>query len=324
MVKEQDTTQETPNTIFDDVFRTIAEKFPYMFIGLINEFFHTDYPEDTAYKELKNEHYTKNGKVVTDALFEIQSHLYHIECQSGKDGRMVLRMFEYDVAIALENASGTDEVTEISFPESCVIYVRNHRTVQKQHTLMVRFPNGQKVCYTVPIVKVSDYSVDEIFQKRLIAFLPYYILRYESFLKSNSINEKKTEQLLNEMRDISKQLETYCEENESAYIDMMNLIKRICDYIIPDGKEELKERMDDVMGGQVLKLQSEILREQGIEQGRTEGIEQGRTEGRAESYYEMVQDGLCPVCVAAQKLQIPDAEFEKCMKAAGYKIPEPV
>lgn len=52
-----------------------------------NEAFHTNYPENVPCKELKNEHYTKNGKVVTDALFEIQSHLYHIECQSGKGGR---------------------------------------------------------------------------------------------------------------------------------------------------------------------------------------------------------------------------------------------
>lgn len=70
--------------------------------------------------------------------------------------------------------------------------------------------------------------------------------------------------------------------------------------------------MDDVMNGQVLKLQSEILMEQGYKQGREE------------AYFEMVQEGFCPIDLAAKKLQMPDAEFEKRMEAAGYRIPEPV
>ena len=34
------------NTIFDDVFRTMIEKMPYLAIPLINDVFHTSYPED--------------------------------------------------------------------------------------------------------------------------------------------------------------------------------------------------------------------------------------------------------------------------------------
>ena len=33
-------------TIFDDVFRTMLEKMPYLAIPLINEVFGTSYPED--------------------------------------------------------------------------------------------------------------------------------------------------------------------------------------------------------------------------------------------------------------------------------------
>ena len=34
------------NTIFDDVFRTMIEKMLYLAVPLINEVFHTSYPED--------------------------------------------------------------------------------------------------------------------------------------------------------------------------------------------------------------------------------------------------------------------------------------
>ena len=36
----------TNNTIFDDVFRTMVEKMTYLVVPLINEVFHTAYPED--------------------------------------------------------------------------------------------------------------------------------------------------------------------------------------------------------------------------------------------------------------------------------------
>ena len=36
----------TNNTIFDDVFRTMMEKMTYLIVPLINEVFHTSYPED--------------------------------------------------------------------------------------------------------------------------------------------------------------------------------------------------------------------------------------------------------------------------------------
>ena len=46
----------TNNTIFDDVFRTIVEKMTYLIVPLINEVFHTSYPEDVKIMHLRNEH----------------------------------------------------------------------------------------------------------------------------------------------------------------------------------------------------------------------------------------------------------------------------
>ena len=59
-VTSQEVTQEEKadrSTIFDDVFRTIAQKMPQLLIPLINEVFHTNYSEDTDFGQLRNEHY---------------------------------------------------------------------------------------------------------------------------------------------------------------------------------------------------------------------------------------------------------------------------
>lgn len=49
------------NTIFDDVFRTMIEKMSYLAVPLINEVFHTSYPEDVKITQLRNEHQQENG-----------------------------------------------------------------------------------------------------------------------------------------------------------------------------------------------------------------------------------------------------------------------
>lgn len=87
------------STVFDDVFRTIAQKMPQLLIPLINEVFHTNYSEDENFEQLRNEHYEKYGKIITDSIIRIGRHIYHLECQSEKDAEMVIRMFEYDISM---------------------------------------------------------------------------------------------------------------------------------------------------------------------------------------------------------------------------------
>ncbi len=70
------------NTIFDDVFRTMIEKMPYLAVPLINEVFHTSYPQDVPIVQLRNEHQQENGEIITDSCLKIGGKLYHIECQS--------------------------------------------------------------------------------------------------------------------------------------------------------------------------------------------------------------------------------------------------
>ena len=67
------------NTIFDDVFRTMIKKMPYLAVPLINEVFHTSYPENVPIVQLRNEHQQENGEIITDSCLKIAGKLYHIE-----------------------------------------------------------------------------------------------------------------------------------------------------------------------------------------------------------------------------------------------------
>ena len=78
---------------------------------------------------------------------------------------MVIRMFEYDFAIALEEAYKSHTPYRVKFPLSAVIYLRPDKNIQGALSMEVDFPDGQIVTYRVPVINVQDYSLDNIFEK---------------------------------------------------------------------------------------------------------------------------------------------------------------
>lgn len=307
------------STIFDDVFRTIAQKMPQLLIPLINEVFHTSYSEEEHFEQLRNEHYEKYGTVITDSIIRIGNHIYHLECQSSKDKTMVIRMFEYDISIAIEHASyENDEIWEIEFPQSCVLYIRNHRDLPDYHEAVVKFADGQKMRYRVPILQAKKYTVDRIFEKRLLILLPYHILRYEHFLKHNGTDTRKLQQLLADFREINRRLEETAEkENKShLYMDMIVLIEQIADYIIPKNNT-IRKGLGDVMGGKILKLQSEELLELGEARGKAKGRLEGKREERLDAIQNMMDLGLTKEQIL-RKYSLE--EYEAALRSMPAKI----
>ena len=304
---------------------------PSLLIPLINEVFQTNYPEDIHFQQLRNEHYEKLGKIITDSILQIEDCTYHLECQSSLDGRMVIRMFEYDFSIALELAQKNNETFEIEFPQSCVLYIRNHRkrSLPDYHEAIVKFADGQQILYRVPILRAQNYTVDSIFEKRLLILLPYHILRYESFLKNSGTNSKKLEQLLTDYQKISDALEQCTDDKKSAlYIDIIILIEKIADHIIPKDNENVRERLGDIMGGKILQLESERLLEKGqllgeakgraagLIQGQAEGRIQGQAEGRKTERIEAIQN-MIKYDVSKEKIlqDYSEEEYNEAVKS---------
>ena len=279
------------NTIFDDVFRTMLEKMTFLVVPLINEVFHTSYPEDIKITQLRNEYQQKDGEIITDSRLLIGDKIYHIECQSKDDMTMSIRMIEYDFAIAIEIAQRQGRRYQLKLPYSCVLYLRSTKNTPDFLETEIIFPDGKKHLYRVPTVKLADYTKDDIFEKNLLMLLPFYIMRYEK--KSHEIQENPElfQGLLNEFESIRVKLEEEITETGKSelYVDLIKLIIRISDYIFKD-EETVRKGVGKIMGGHVLELESErrarILaeekekaRELGLAEGRAEGITQGKLQG---------------------------------------------
>ncbi len=205
----------------------------------------------------------------------------------------------------MEHPSKAADIREIEFPQSCVLYVRNHRHLPEYHTAIVKFADGQQVTYQVPIIHAQKYTVNAIFEKQLLILLPYHILRYEHFLKSNKTNEKKVQLLLEDYREINQRLTETAEQEKKSelYRDMICLIQQIADYIIPKGNK-IRKGIGEIMGGNILTLPSDYIEE-----------------GRLNEIFSSVQEGDHSAMRGAQKAEMSIDQFEKAMLEAGYKIP---
>ena len=91
--------------IYDGAFRTILNDCRKLIIPVINEIFAEEYTEEEEVQFFPNEHFLAqqdeaNKERITDTNFTILGKIkkkYHLECESSlPDGRMMIRLFEYD------------------------------------------------------------------------------------------------------------------------------------------------------------------------------------------------------------------------------------
>ena len=264
------------NTIFDDVFRTMIEKMPYLAVPLINEVFHTSYPQDVPIVQLRNEHQQENGEIITDSCLKIGGKLYHIECQSVDDTTMAIRMIEYDFSIAVENAHKQGRRYRMDFPKSCVLYLRSGNNTPDFLEVEMVLPDENTVLYRIPAIKLEAYTKDSIFEKNLLMLLPFYIMRYEKDIHEMSENPELFQRLLNEYEEIRMNLviELSGADKTALYMDLNKLIIKIADYIC-QSEEVVRKGIGEVMGGKVLELESERLRAEGEIRGEIRGEAKG-------------------------------------------------
>ncbi len=278
MAKKRKHKKKSRHSIFDSVFHTLVIKMPWLLIPLINYIYNMDISLDTPIIQLRNEFYEKSGKLIIDSTFQILDRIFHFECQSRNDSTMSLRMFMYDTAVAMEHATLIDGEYYINFPDSIVVYLRHNRNTPDEHFANVRFSDGTIIKYKTNVIKVQNFTSNEMFAKKLLIFLPFYIMRYEKDFCKNISNEQ-LKIILYEIEDIRDRLADELSNRTDVYDDIAELIIKISDHILRE-QNQIRERVRKIMSGEILELFSErvarVSREK-LNEGLAMGLSQ-RTE----------------------------------------------
>ena len=166
--------------------------------------------------------------------------------------------------------------------KSYVLYLRSGENTPDFLEVEVVFPDGKIQVYRIPTVKLNEYTKDKIFEKNLLMFLPFYIMRYEKEIHRINQAPEKLQSLLDEYEDIRATLEKELTETGRAelYTNLNKLITKISDYICRD-EEVVRERLGETMGGKVLELESERLRAEGKVLGESIGEARGKAIGES-------------------------------------------
>lgn len=287
---------------------------PELVIPLINEVFGKNYPADVAVEQQRNEHQAKNGERITDSRLKIADKIYHIECQSTGDAEMVIRMIEYDFAISLETKQIENGRYKIYFPHSCVLYLRGkgRRDTLGMDIIM---PDGRIIKYELPAIYIERYTQDVIFQKNLLFFLPFYVMRYEKSREDIEKDPAKLQKLLDEYAVIASRLEEGLlrKGREALYRYLVEVIIKISDYIFADS-EKTKKGVDRIMGGKVLELKTDKLINEIRQDVKEEVKEKVKAETKEEIVICMLKRGKSTLEEIAADTQMPIEQVERIKK----------
>ncbi len=298
--------------IYDGAFRTILNNCRQMIIPIINEIFKEDYIGNEIIEFHPNEHFIDqqdeaDQKRITDTNFVIygkKKKKYHLECESSlPDGRMTIRLFEYDAQIALDEGEVIHETLTVTFPNTAVLYLRNYKKTPDKMRFVIKTPGGN-VEYDVPIMKVQEYSLQDIFSKNLLLLIPFYIFSHEKDFSIYNSNEQRLEELRAEYQDILKRLDKLEQEEIIGAFDKRTIIELSGDVIkeIAQKYENVQKGIGEMMSGALIETEARTI--------LNKGKDEGRNEIKKETALRMLRDGELPIDKIAKYSGLDIAEVE--------------
>ncbi len=163
--------------------------------------------------------------------------------------------------------SNQTELT-VHFPNTALIYLRHRRTTPDVMKMNITVP-GDSCSYDVPILKVQNYSLEDIFEKKLFFILPFHLFTYEVNFAEYESDEEKRAELLQHYRYLMERLDACVVTNELNIYEkntIVAMMKKVKNHLLKK-YSKLEEGLGVIMGGKVLDYEAKDILNRGIEQG---------------------------------------------------------
>lgn len=156
-----------------------------------------------------------------------------------------------------------------------MLYLRTRKKTPDKMKYVIVTPGGT-VQYDIPIMKVQSYSLDDIFEKRLLMLIPFYIFSHEDSFPDYNSSRQRLENLKSEYREILNRLNGLEEQGIIGAFDKRTIIELSSDVIkeITQKYENVKKGVGDIMGGALIETEARIILNQGISQGKMLGMDE--------------------------------------------------
>ena len=320
---DHNTTAESSTTPYDDAWRTLTTNAPRLLIPMVNEVFGECFSENAVVALRQNEHlwYGTNGsteKRITDTNFSIldedtidgllgdgfeiaegtRRKQYVFECESKPVSPAILvRIVEYAVKTGVETAEGNRAKIRIYIPRTAILSLRTTGNTPSEMELEIVMENGS-ASSTVRIMKLSDYSVDAIFEKKLYLLIPFLLFNYEKRFEQIEGDDAQYHALMDEIRSVYERVDELipAEDAEFSLIDVFTskALRAMTHTVVnrlADKYPNIKEGVNAVVGGSIIEFEALKIKREGIREGMREGMRKGLHEGMREGMREGLQQG---------------------------------
>ena len=213
--------------IYDKAFKRILTLSEKTVINLINGLFDTNYPTDSKITYNWTEHEDKDLKrTLADSILTINGRdSYHIEAQMTEDEEIVFRFIEYGFGHAFKNRTFIDGGERMIFPRPCILYLDEGKKdkVPDEYILIMEFENQGEFEYKVPLVKLQNMTVAELNEKKLIALLPFKLLKLRKKIENLRTEENMKELQALVIDDIINSIDTNVEAGNISSTEAFDL-----------------------------------------------------------------------------------------------------
>ena len=275
--------QQNVGTPYDDAFRSMYTRCKRLVLFLLNETFGTNYVGNENMRFLPNETFLWRGNIkkaqerakrISDSQFEVTGHdgevrRFQIECQSKADKNMSLRLMEYSMSFAIDSADIGNEKVRTKIHNTAVLYLRSNDNTPSRHEMEIVAPNGQSICWSAPTVKVSNYTLDELFAKKLYFLLPFHVFVFEDQLEKMETDAKERRVLtsiLEYMKGNILELEQNGELSSNDTDTILDNCWDVAKNVVRKFKTVRKE-VQEIMAGKDYRTRSQVAYDKGIEKG---------------------------------------------------------
>lgn len=267
MSHEKDNTTEKTQigTIYDDVYRTLTVSCSGLLLPVLNEVFGEHYTGEEYIDFSPNEHFLnrqagEEEKRITDTSFTVhgtERKRYLFECQSRPDSSMLVRIFEYSTQIALEEGTLEGNTLRVEIPHCAILYLRSSRFTPDKLQIQINTPGGT-VVFDVHAMKLQEYTIEEIFEKKLSMLIPFYIFSYEKHFEEYNTNEERLSELQAEYAKIVTHLDGLVEQERLStyeYSMIIDMSKKVLEGIAVK-YENVRKGVKEVFGGKIIETET--------------------------------------------------------------------
>ena len=231
---------------------------------------------------------------------------------------MIVRMFEYDTQIALDAGEVVQGTLTVEFPHSAVLYLRHNSRTPDAMTVRIKTPGGE-ISYQVLVMKTQQYTIDEIFEKKLLFLIPFYIFTHESRFDEYENNADKRELLRTEVIGTMEKLEQMAltgEISEYEKCTIVDMSRKVVEKIAAK-YENVRKEVTSVMGGKVLEYEAKTILQNGIKKGKIEG----KIDSILELLEELgtVSDELCSCIQEEKDMEVLKLYLKKASRAQSVQ-----